>query len=61
MLRTMPDDLALRKATNANPRRPVPRSTRLLGSGVGAIGDRLIVTLGSVADPDVGSALSVML
>jgi hypothetical protein len=34
MLNTTPDDLAFRKATNAKPRRPVPRSKRLLGSGV---------------------------
>ena len=34
MLNTTPDALAFRKATNAKPRRPVPRSTRLLGSGV---------------------------
>ena len=36
MLNTTPDDLAFRKATNANPSRPVPRSRRLLGSGVAA-------------------------
>jgi hypothetical protein len=35
MLNTTPDALAFRKATNARPRRPVPRSKRLLGSGVG--------------------------
>jgi len=30
-----PADFAFRKATNANPSRPVPRSKRLLGSGAG--------------------------
>lgn len=34
MLNVAPDALAFRKATNARPRRPVPRSKRLLGSGV---------------------------
>jgi hypothetical protein len=32
--KTMPDDLALRKAMNAKPSRPVPSSKRLEGSGV---------------------------
>jgi hypothetical protein len=52
--------LAFRKATNAKPSSPVPRSKRLLGSGVDAAGIKSIETLGSAADPDVGNAESVM-
>jgi hypothetical protein len=38
MLNATRDDLAFRKATNANPSRPVPNNTRELGSGtVGAV------------------------
>jgi hypothetical protein len=41
MLNTTPDDLAFRKATNANPRRPVPSNISELGSGTGV--SKLIV------------------
>ena len=52
MLRTMPDDLAFRKATNAKPRRPVPRSTRLLGSGVVAASNVKLTTPWVEVDAD---------
>jgi hypothetical protein len=46
MLNTTPDDLARRKATNAKPSRPVPRSKRLLGSGA------VPAVIAKPADPD---------
>ena len=52
MLRTMPDDLAFRKATNAKPSKPVPRSRRLLGSGATVVSNVKLMLPAWVTDSD---------